>query len=105
VNIYKEDLNLDGSRQTLKRTLIEFGYRAYAAPPKLPLTEVNIKARKLFARNHNDWGVEKWKRIIFTDESMFTAVNTSGQVLIKRLASEALTEGTVQDFNNFSKSI
>jgi len=58
----------------------------------------------LFDRDHIDWGVEEWKRIIFTDESM-TLVNTSGQVLIRRLASEALTEGTVQDFNNFSKSI
>lgn len=105
VNKYKEELNFTASRQTMNNTLIENGLKAYAAPPKLLLSQDNTRARMTFAEDHLFWTLRDWKRIVFTDESSFSLVNTSGRVLVRRQANEELKEDTVQAYDNFSKKV
>ena len=57
------------SRQTTRRVLFRFGIGSYVAIKK-PLLTVKDRIKRLnWARKHQDWLVEKWAKVIFSDES------------------------------------
>lgn len=98
-------LNLNASRQTINRELINAGYHAYRAPQKPLLSDDNIRDRLNFAREHRFWDENEWRQIIFTDESPFYLVKTDGRIFIRRMESEAYQEDTVQFSVSKSKLI
>ena len=104
-NTYKEELKLDVSRKTVNNALLEKGYKCYRAPPKLIISNNNIIARRNFAREHLNWNMEDWQRIVFSDESSFSLVNTNGRMMIRRKSNEALIDEAVQPYDNFAKSV
>lgn len=63
-----EQRNKKISIQTIKRRLAEAGLKGRRPRKKPLLSEKNMKARLQWARQHQDWTVDDWSRIIWSDE-------------------------------------
>ncbi|MPC94533.1 Transposable element Tc1 transposase [Portunus trituberculatus] len=61
---------------TLHRRL---GYRKVAARRKPALNEHQRKTRQVFAKKYLEWPSEKWRSVLWTDESLFVVSNTKGK--------------------------
>ena len=59
------------SHQTVARRLTEINLSASIAARKPLLRSYNIQRRLAWAKVHKDWTKEKWRRVIFSDESPF----------------------------------
>src|SRR5579859_6054225 len=59
--------NIDASIQTMRRRPREEGIRKWRAVKYL-LTQEHAKKRLVWARAHQPWTVEDWKRVIWSDE-------------------------------------
>ena len=92
----KDDLELEASIATINRALLGMGYKAYSARKKPLLSLDNIQDRINFALEHQDWSVEDWHNVVFTDECAFRLVNSNGRTRIRRLEEEEWEEGTYQ---------
>lgn len=75
----KEDLGVDVSSWTVRRTLREAGMTAAEKKKKPKLSQANIKARLNFARKHKNWTVADWKRVIWSDETKINRYNSDGR--------------------------
>lgn len=54
-------------------------------PSKKPLiSEKNRKARLEFAKEHKDWTIEQWSRVIWSDESKFNLFSSDGIRYVRR---------------------
>ena len=51
---------------------MERGYRRYKAYKKPPVSEATRHARLQFAREHINWSIEDWAKILWTDETWMT---------------------------------
>lgn len=99
------ELQIQASRQTVNRALINRGYRAYRARKKPLLRAKNIIKRYKFSQAHEDLDAEDWKMVVFTDECTFKLINSDGRTLIRRTAGEAIQDDTVQSHASISRSI
>ena len=63
-----EALTLDASPKTVRTALTELGYTHKVAKCRPFLKDNDRKQRLQYARRHQYWTVEDWKRVIFTDE-------------------------------------
>lgn len=75
----KDDLNLSVSTVTVRRRLMEA--KLYArSPRKVPLlTKRHVANRMKFAKLHVDWPREKWRNVLWTDESKIVLFGTKGR--------------------------
>jgi transposase len=78
------------SARTMRRELKEMGLRSCAATRKPLVSKANLKKRLQFAKDHKDWTVEQWKRVMWSDESRFTLFQNDGRVRVRREPHEAL---------------
>ena len=60
-------VNVDSS--TIRRRLIERGRLARRRKKKQLLTPIMKKNRLQWAKKHKKWGLQKWRQVIFSDES------------------------------------
>lgn len=65
----KNDLNIDVDTSTIRKTLIGEEFRARSARKVPLLSKKNIKQRLEFAKNHINWPKEKWRNILWSDET------------------------------------
>lgn len=68
----RAELDLNVSCTTVRRRLREAGLKSCVAAQKPFLTESQRQQRLEFARSVENWTVEEWKEVIFTDESTFS---------------------------------
>ena len=61
-------LTLDASPKTVRNALKELGYTHKVAVRRPFLKDRDRKRRLQYAKRHQHWTVEDWKRVIFTDE-------------------------------------
>lgn len=61
--------NIDASIRTMQRRLREEGIRKWRAVKRALLTQKHAKERLAWARAHQHWTVDDWKRVIWSDES------------------------------------
>lgn len=69
-----QDLKLAGieiSRSTLKATLKGMGYQSYIPSKKPCLTDNHKKRRLQWAKDKVNWSLEDWKRVVWSDESLY----------------------------------
>ena len=92
----KEELDLEASRTTINKALLDHGFKAYKARKKPPLTPGNIEARLSFAEDQEFWSEEDWSNIIFPDECAFRLTNSNGRVFIRRTEEELWEEDIFQ---------
>ena len=67
------------SVSTLRRVLRDIGYNACAGVRKPWVSPVNRSLRLSWCRARSDW-VERWKNVIWTDESRFKLFRSDGRV-------------------------
>ncbi len=54
------------------------------------ISEANRKKRLQFAREHKDWTLEQWKKVMWSDESRFTLFQSDGRIRVRREANEVM---------------
>ena len=68
--------------------MFESGLCGCKARKKPLLTEKQRKRRLEWARAHVKWPVEKWRKVLFSDESTFTVNNHAGNNYVRRRPNE-----------------
>ena len=66
----KEFTKVNASAKTVKRVLHKYGY-ASIAKKKQFIIKKKRKARLKFSKKHKNWTVNDWKKVLWSDESMF----------------------------------
>lgn len=80
----KEALGLNASVMTIRRRAINSNLKSYKPANKPLLSKRHIKARLVFAKNHASWSSQKWKTVLFSDESKFNLRGSDGTNTIRR---------------------
>ena len=63
----------DVSVRTMRRYLRDrLRFKNVSAPKKPLLTDNHVKQRKSFVQKYEGWGVVEWKKVMFTNESLFS---------------------------------
>lgn len=83
-------INKPVSRWTAARALHNIGYISAVKKPKPALSERNVKARLKFAREHQNWTEDDWKRVIWSDESKFNRFQSDGKQYCWRRPGETI---------------
>ena len=84
----KESSGVELSAPTVRRRLLENGLRGCKARKKPLLTEKQRKHRLEWARSRVKWPVEKWRKVLFSDESIFTLNNHAGNNYMRKPEEE-----------------
>lgn len=78
------DLKLKFSDRTVRRRAVEAGLFS-RRPTKKPLvSKKNRLACLKFAKEHINWTVQKWKTVLFSDESKFNLIGSDGMRRVRR---------------------
>ena len=78
------DTNIGASEQTIRRRLRETNIKKYKAVNRPLLTKKQIAARLKWAREHRNWSLEQWRRVLWSDETMVKNQNDPRPKLVFR---------------------
>ena len=70
---------------TVKRRLVNFGL--HGRQPARKKTLISAKSRKLrlaIAREHKQWGLSEWSKVLWSDESEFNLHSSDGLEYVRR---------------------
>ena len=56
------------------------------------LHEANKQKRLNWAREHKDWTVEQWEKVLWSDESKFELFSSKRKVFVRRFSNERVSE-------------
>jgi transposase len=80
------------SERTVRRRLKEVELGSYV-PAKVPKLEVRPRvARLAFGREHENWNIDQWSQVLFTDESRFCVNTIYGRERIWRRRGERYSQ-------------
>ncbi len=68
---YNQDLQNTISEHTTRRTLKQMGSSSRRPHRVLLLSDKNRTQRLQYAQNHQNWTIEDWKNVAWSDESRF----------------------------------
>lgn len=85
-----KNLSLEISERTVRRRAVEAGLCSYRSAKKPFISAKNRKLRLEFARKYLSWTPEKWKLVLFSDESKFKLRYSDGLVRVRRPKGERL---------------
>lgn len=85
------------SVSTVKRRLREAGLFARRPAKKPFITAKNRKARIEFAKEHVNWSIEKWRTVLFSDESKFNLHCSDGIRYVRRPNNQRLNPKYTRD--------
>jgi len=81
------------SENTVHRSLLCIGLHS-CRPVRVPtLTPVHRRKRQQWAREHQNWTTEQWKKVAWSDESCFLLHHVDGRVCVRRLPGEHTAPG------------
>jgi transposase len=70
--IQNEMPHLNLSTRTIRRRIVQVGgFKSYWAAKKPFLSRKQIRDRLQWARDHVNWTIDQWKKVLFSDESPF----------------------------------
>ncbi|KAG1040661.1 hypothetical protein G6F43_012246 [Rhizopus delemar] len=78
----KEEFGISLSDSTVRRVLKKAGFIAFVKPQKPLLRSQNIMKRLQWAKSHQHWSVDNWKRVIFSDETKKTVKHEGGNIMV-----------------------
>ena len=81
--------SVPASTSTIKRRLFNAGLRGCVSMKKPPLTSLHRKQRLLWCRARQDWTLDQWRSIIFSDESSFSLLPTTTRLFVRRRPNES----------------
>src|SRR5271155_5352150 len=77
-----------------RRTLKEAGLCS-ATKKKVPMLKASHQQRRLkFARDHENWTVEDWKRVLWSDETKINRIGSDGKVYVWKKRGESISDRT-----------
>ncbi len=78
------------SECTTHRTLKQMGYNS-RRPHRVPLLSAKNRKRRLqFAQAHQNWTIENWNNVVWSDESRFLLWHSDGRVRIWHKEHESM---------------
>lgn len=83
------------SSRTVRRRLREYNLRARRRARCPALNRDHRAARREWAREHLDWGLDEWRRCLFSDESRFRLHHSDGRVLVWRRPGERFDDRNI----------
>ena len=83
------------SVRCIQETLHKEGYRKVAARKKPLLTKKQRRARRNFARNYRDWGLNEWREVLWSDEATFFVSDSKGKRVWRAPGADPLTENLI----------
>ncbi len=87
---YKQGMQNTISEPTTRRTLKQMGYSS-RRPHRVPLlSDKNRKQRLQFTQDHQNWTIEDWKNVVWSDESRFLLQHSDGRVRISHKEHESM---------------
>ncbi len=87
---YNQGMQNTISERTTLRTLKQMGYSS-RRPHRVPLLSAKNRKRRLqVAQAHQNWTIEDWKNVAWSDESRFLLRHTDGRVRILREEHESM---------------
>ncbi len=87
---YNQSMQNTISKRTTRRTLKQMGYSS-RRPHRVPLLSAKNRKRRLqFAQAHQNWTIEDWKNVAWSDESRFLLRYSDGRVRIWRKEHERM---------------
>ncbi|EIE80726.1 hypothetical protein RO3G_05431 [Rhizopus delemar RA 99-880] len=86
----KEEFGMSVSDSTVRRVLKKAGFIAFVKPQKPLLRIQNIVKRLQWAKSHQHWTVDDWKRVIFSDETKVNRFVSDGKAYAWKLPHEEL---------------
>ncbi|KAG1143627.1 hypothetical protein G6F37_011935 [Rhizopus arrhizus] len=92
----KEEFGMSVSDSTVRRVLKKAGFIAFVKPQKPLLRMQNIIKRLQWAKSHQHWTVDDWKRVIFSDETKINRFASDGKAYTWKLPNEELNSRHVQ---------
>ena len=82
------------STETVRRTLKEAGLHS-ATKKKVPMLKArHCQCRLKFARDHENWTVEDWKRVLWSDETKINRIGSDGKVYVWKAKGEGVFHRT-----------
>ena len=93
------------SPPTIRRILFRNNIIAKIRPTKWFISEKNKKGRVDWAKNHQNWTVEKWKNVIFTDECKIEGGNGRKYYRCRRGDDRANIKPVIKDNRRVSVMI
>ena len=95
-----EALRLTVSSRTVQRRACAAGLKSYRAAKKPFISKKNRRARIQFAKEHVEWTLQQWNRVLFSDESKFNLKDSDGMKRVRRPPNKRLDprycQGTVK---------
>ncbi len=79
---YNQGMQNTISERTTRRTLKQMGYSSRRSHRVPLLSAKNRKRRLQFAQAHQNWTIEDWKNVAWSDESRFLLRHSDGRVRI-----------------------
>ncbi len=77
---YNQGMQNNISERTTRRTLKQMGYSS-RRPHRVPLLSAKNRTRRLqFAQAHQNWTIEDWKNVAWSDESRFMQRQSDGRI-------------------------
>lgn len=83
------------SLTTVNRRLRAAGLKGCVATKKPLLRPQNKKKRLAWAKKHQDWTIEQWNKVLWTDESKFEIFGSKRKVFVRRLPTEKMIPACV----------
>jgi transposase len=84
------------SSQTVRRQLRKSGLRPVVKRKRPLLKPHHRRARLDFAQSHQEWTLEDWKRVIWSDETKINRLGSDGRKWVWKEVGEALSDRLVQ---------
>jgi transposase len=94
--LLQEKFGLSVSLCLIKRRLINAGFHGRVCLKKPLLSPINKFKRLVWAMKHREWTVDKWRKVLWSDEKKFELFNTKRRTYCRRKTNEALRGDTVQ---------
>jgi transposase len=91
----QDDYDIKCSVQTVRNTLKELGLIAKHKIKKPAISRANRTKRLEFAKKHQHWTVEDWKRVVWSDESKINRLGSDGRKWVWKSPGEGLTSRTI----------
>ncbi len=106
---YNQGMQNTISEHTTRRTLKQMGYSS-RRPHRVPLLSAKNRKRRLkFAQAHQNWTIEDWKTVAWSDDSRFLLRHSDGRVRIWRKEHESMDpsclDSMVQDGWKWSNGV
>ena len=90
-----EQLDIDISKRTIQRKLLQRGIRSRSAVRKPFISKVNAMKRRMWCHGRRGWSLKDWKRVIWSDECKIELWQRSRDRRIRRTSLECFSQDCI----------